>query len=1074
MNLPGFSVKRPTTIIMIALASMIIGVVSLLKLPVELYPNTSFGEISIVIYVRGELPPVEVETLVTRPVEEAVATVSNLKQMLSTTKEGESTVVLSFEPGTDMDFAALEVREKFAKVKNKLPKEIEKPVIAKYKQSDVPVVIFALTSSVRTPEDIRKIVDEKIKDRFKRVKGVANVEIAGGRERKILVEIDQQKMVAYGITSDELTGTLGANNLNLLSGEVDRTDDRLLVRMMGEFDSVDQIKQISLRRTEYGSVIRLADVATVKDGYLDAKEYSRLNVKDTVSVYIQKESSANTISVVENINEEIKQVEALLPKDLRLVVTSNQATFIEKAIEGLKLSLLQGTILIVLVLFLFLFVNTWPQGAAIAALVVLTMFPNQWLLYGILLVLGATVFLKPALRPVIVVVVPIPISVISTFFLMRFAGLTLNVMTLFGLALGVGMLVDNSIVVFDNILKKIDEGLDATSASVEGCRELMIAIVASTLTHVIVFLPMIFMSKEIQLMYSSMAITVICSLLTSLVCALSIVPLFSSKKTFAEPMKGMTSRDKNDWLASFYPLERRLLFFMMRKSRIVIISAIVFFAVSLAVASTIPADYLGSTEQNKFTVFIEMPTGVKLDVSDEAVKKVEAVVREIPEVKTITSRIEAWSSKVYVELVPSTERKRSNSQVIEDIRAKTGRMDPAFIYFEEDNQVGTKEITIEVYGYDYKTLRQLAIGISNRMEGVAGLTDLKIRMREGRPEMTVIVDKNRAAAMDVSTQGVADQIHAAMRGLRATLYHEQGKEIETITRLEEKYRKTFRDLYKLVITTRSGSPILLEQVANFKFDLGPSEVWRKNKDRMIQVSANLNKVPLSVAVAKVKEKLEDLQFPENYRYEIGGDYETLIKSQKEMRLVILMVIVLVYLVLSSLFESFVQPFIIMVAVPLALGGAVLAIKLGPNTIGIGALLGLMMLAGIVVNHSIILVDRVNHHRRNRNVGLIKSVMLANKDRLRPILLTTSTTILGLVPMALDRSDGANLWSPLALTVIGGLLSSLFLTLLITPSVYVASAAMGRTLHRQNFFASVRTKLFKKSLPSDSSPPGPPV
>lgn len=1045
---------------MIALAAMIMGVVSLLKLPVELYPNTSFGEISIVIYVRGELPPLEVEATVTRPVEDAVSTVANLKQMMSTTKEGESTVILSFEPGTDMDFAALEVREKFAKVKNKLPKEIEKPVIAKYKQSDVPVMIFALTSAVRTPEDIRKIVDEKVKERFKRIKGVANVEVAGGRERKILVEIDQQKMVAYGVTMDELTGTLGANNLNLLSGEVDRSENKLLVRMMGEFDSVEQIKGVGLKRTEYGSVIRLEDVATVKDGYLDPKEYSRLNVKDTVSVYIQKESAANTISVAATLEKEIKLVEEELPKDIRLVVTSNQSVFIEKAIDGLKMSLLHGTVLILLVLLMFMFTKEMKYVLLILFVIGLTMIHSQWVLYGILAGLIGLIVFKPKLRPALIVILPMPISVITTFLFMRFSGLTLNVMTLFGLALGVGMLVDNAIVVFDSILKKREQGLPADRAAVAGTQELMIAIVASTLTHIIVFLPMIFMSKEIQLLYSSMAITVIFSLLISLLCALSTVPLVSAKKTFAEPMEELTHHDKSDWLSKFYLPERKLLFRMMRNSKKVIIGAALFFAVSMFFASKIPSEYLGSTEQNKFTVFIEMPTGVKLDVSNDAVKKVEAIVKEIPEVKSMTSRVEAWSSKIYVELVPATERKKSNSQVIDEIRQKTGRMDPAFVYFEEDNQVGTKEITIEVYGYDYKTLRQLAIGISNRMEGVAGLTDLKIRMREGRPEMTVIIDKNRAAALGLSTQAVADQIHGAMRGLRAMLYHEQGKEIETITRLEEKYRKTFRDLYKMIISTQDGTPILLEQVATFRFDLGPSEVWRKNKDRMIQVSANLNKVPLSRAVERVREKLSDLQFPENYHYEIGGDYETLVKSQREMRLVILMVIVLVYLVLASLFESFTQPFIIMVAVPLALGGAVLAIYMGPRTIGIGALLGLMMLAGIVTNHSIMLVDRVNYYHRDLKIKLIKSVILANKDRLRPILLTTATTILGLVPMAIDKSEGANMWSPLALTVIGGLLSSLILTLLITPSIYVASASMGETLGSNSWIRSATDKLRK--------------
>ncbi|MBF0254653.1 MAG: efflux RND transporter permease subunit [Candidatus Omnitrophica bacterium] len=340
MNLPEFSVKRPTTIIMIAVALMIMGVVSLLKLPVELYPNTSFGEISIVIYVRGQMPPVEVESQVTRLVEESVATVSHLKQMLSITKEGESTVVLSFEPGSDMEFIALEVREKFAKIKNRLPKEIEKPIIAQYKQTDVPVMIFALTSPMRTPEDIRKMVDEWVKERFKRVGGVANVEVAGGRERKILVEVDQQKLVAYGVTMDQVTGTLSSNNLNLLSGEIERREDKLLIRLIGEFDSISQLQNIGLKKTEFGSMLRLSDVATVKDGYLEPKEYSRLNVQDTVTIYVQKESTGNTIKAVEDLLKELEQVKKELPPDIRVVVTSNQATFIQKAINSLKESLL--------------------------------------------------------------------------------------------------------------------------------------------------------------------------------------------------------------------------------------------------------------------------------------------------------------------------------------------------------------------------------------------------------------------------------------------------------------------------------------------------------------------------------------------------------------------------------------------------------------------------------------------------------------------------------------------------------------------------------------------------------------
>jgi len=855
---------------MVALAMMIMGVVSLLRLPVELYPNTSFGEISIVIYVRGQIPPSEVESQVTRLVEESVATVTRLKQLLSITKEGESTVVLSFEPGTDMNFAALEVRENFAKVKNKLPKEIEKPIIAQFKQSDVPAMIFALTSPVRSPEDIRKMVDEWVKERFKRVGGVANVEVAGGRERKILVEIDQQKLVAYGLKMDEITGTLSVNNLNLLSGEVERVDDKLLVRLIGEFDNVDQIKKISIKRTAYDSVLRLEDVATVKDGYMDPKEYSRLNIRDTVSIYVQKESTANTITVVRDLLGEMDLIVQELPRDVLMVVTSNQAVFIQRAIDSLKESLLRGTLLIFLILFLFLFRLKLQYGLAVLALIFLTIFAPQWVLSVIFIGLLALVAVKSSLRPVIIVVTPIPVAVISTFLCMRFAGLTLNVMTLFGLALGVGMLVDNAIVVFDNILKKREQGEGVQPAAIHGSQELLIPIIASTLTTVIVFLPMIFMSKEIQLLYSSMALTVIFSLLISLVCALTIVPMVSSKPTFSAPMSHMNPEGKGDWASRIYPYEKKFLFQMIRRSGKVIIGAFLFFVFALFIASKIPAEYLGAAEQNKFTIFIEMPTGTKLDVSNDIVKKVEHLAISIPEVKSITSRVEPWSSKIYVELVPSTERDRSVKAIMDSLRPQTERLDPAFIYFEEEEAVGTKDITVEVFGHDYKTLRQLAIGITNRMETIPGLTDLKIRMREGRPEMRILVDKERAATHDITTREIADQVHGGMRGLRATLLHEAGKEVETITRLQEKYRKTFRDLYKMVVTPPDATPLVLEQVANFKFDLGPSEIWRKNRERMIQASANLGDVPLSEAVVQVRDRLKDLEFPEDYFYRIGG------------------------------------------------------------------------------------------------------------------------------------------------------------------------------------------------------------
>ena len=1097
---------------MVTMIVIIFGLVSLTKLPVELQPNTSFGEISIIIQVRGGIPPTEVETLVTKPIEEAVATVSNLKQLLSISKEGESTVVLSFTPGTDMNFAALEVREKFAKVKNRLPKEIEKPVIAQFQQGDVPVFIVAVTSEHRSTEEIRKVVDATMKEALKRVSGVANVEIAGGRERKILIDVDQVKLASFGIPIDEVTGILGNNNLNLLSGEVERTRDRYLIRVLGEFETVDQIKNLGVRMTPTGSIIRVRDLATVKDSYLDASEYSRLNVRPVVTLYVQKESTKNTIAVAKDLLKQIDEIKSKLPKDMNMVITSNQAESIHKNIKNLEEALLKGIALIILVFFLFLYRLKRNVFLGVIALILVTLFIKGHILYALFFGLVGFLIFRKKYRSIIIVTVSIPVSVIGTFIFMKNYGLTINVITLFGLALGIVILVDNSIVVFENILKKRESGLGLVPAAVEGSQEMLLSIVASTLATIIVFIPMVFMSAELQLLYSGMAWTIVVSLLISLLCAISLVPMMSSKESFGLELMDETKEEAEEAsprIKKFLNTERRFLFKSMRFRKRLFLIATGIFALSLFFLSRMGMEYLGSTEQNKFTAFVELPTGTRLDVSDKIVKKVETLANKIPEVKNVSSRIEPWSSKVYVELVPSIERKRSVNDVIEALREETNKLQPAFIYFQQEEQVGTKEVIIEVFGYSYEKLREIAIAIANVLQGVKGLSDTKIRMREGRPEMQVVIDKKKAGFEGLTVSNTANQIHGQMRGLRATVFHTEGKEVETISRLDEKYRKTFKDLHNLIMSTDKGDPVKLDQVADFKFGLGPSEIWRKDRSRMIQVSSNIGKIPLSSIADTIKTKMKVVPFPEDYRYQIGGDYPALVKSSREMRLMILFVLVLVYLVLASLFESLYQPFLIMIAVPLALAGALLAlccglwnfmliitayaglawwrksflwpfvlllavvlsgpglslipvtadagawlskvILAGPKTISVGALLGMIMLGGIVVNHSIMLMDRINYYVREKKYIAARAAVLANKHRLRPILMTMTTMVLGLVPMAVDKAEGANLWAPLALTVIGGVISSTILTLMVTPAFYLIFQDMTHYFTTRQYF-----------------------
>ena len=537
----------------------------------ELYPDISFGQISVITYIRGGIPPTEVESMVTRPVEEALSTVSHLERLLSISKEGESTVVLSFDRGIDMQLAAMEVREKFAKVKEKMPKESEKPIIAQFSQDDVPIVIFAVTSRKRTTEELRQLVDETIKERIKRINGVANVEVGGGRERKIIIEADKKALYRYAIPLNQMISALGANNLNILTGEMDRQQDKVLIRVIGQFDTVDDIKNTAVKTEANGSIVRVKDLAEVKDSYLEAKTYARINVKPIVSVYVQKESKANTITVSQKIQEQLELVRTILPADLDVIITKDQATFIETSISNLRDSLLRGAVMIVFILMFFL--GKLSKKAAlivpILGLIIAVIAPAK-LLYLFLFIIILFLVFKQNYRPILIVALSIPISLIITIGFMDLANiflpimLTINFITLFGLALGVGMLVDNSIVVFENIVTKSEQGKNKVDAAIDGSTEMNVVIFASTLTTVIVFLPMLFVSKTMSMLYGGVAWTVTLSLFVSLFVALMIVPLLCSRiKIVGEG--GESQEVKESFLLPLYSPSGKSIVFCLQK-----------------------------------------------------------------------------------------------------------------------------------------------------------------------------------------------------------------------------------------------------------------------------------------------------------------------------------------------------------------------------------------------------------------------------------------------------------------------------------------------------------------------------
>lgn len=1108
-KLPRFALDRPVTLAMILSAITLFGFAAIWQSPVELMPNVSYGNVTVFVDVRGGMPPPEVERLVTKPVEEGMGTVSHLRNLISSSKKDRSIVTLEFEPGTDMDLAAMEVREKFLRVKPKLPPEIEKPVIARYEESDAPVYIAALTSDRLAPEALRRLVDADIKEKLMRVSGVANVEVGGGRERKIIVDIDRTRLAAMGLPLKKVVGVLEQNNLNLKTGEVEGSPTLIFgVRTLGAFRTLDDIRAMSLAVAKNGSHIRVKDVAEVKDSYLESESYSRLNARAAVTLYLQKESTANTVRVVGAIEKEIDRFRARLPSGVEVVAISNQKKAIVAAIDSVQMTLLHGIALVVLVLPLFLAKTRFTRGVAGAGLAFVTLLiagfdllhwpltVTLWPVGAIFLAIVLLSWRRPDLRTSFVVALSIPASVFITLALMYLEGVSINVMSLSGLILGIGLLVDNAVVVieaYDRIVAK-NPHLSLREAMLQAAEDMVGPMVGGTLTIIVVFLPFSLLQKQTQLLFAGLSFVVTASLFSSLFVALTLVPALGSRihpeaaredgwDDWAgekwQKLKGrllpliaggvalvlsllMYFILKTSWLQSLYiltagavvltglPMVMRygenLLWALRRRKTVLSVMAGVFAFAAFIFLFTLPKDFMASSEQNEFVIFVELDTGVRLDISNQAVQDVEKAVRDFPKtkmaIKNVSSKVEGWSSKVYVALNDLSERPMSTQEVINALRPevdkaveKYAKEYKAFSYFSEPRT--GKEIFVEIFGYEYDLMAKLAMDLAGRMGKIPGLSDVKIRYRPGRPQLSVHIDPLRSSLFGLDAKEIADTLHGQMRGLRATTFFDQAQEVETVVRIRPDQHETVEQLKRLLLTMPSGEPIPLIQVARIEGDLSPSEIWHRNRARMIQVSGNLGETSLETAARHVKGAIQKTSFPNEYYADIGGQYEDMMAANRDFWKALMLTVFLVFMVMACQFESTSQPLVIMGTVLLSVIGAVAALCLCGITVTMGVSVGLLMMGGIVVNNGIMLMDRLNTLKRLRpDRSSPELLQQAGLERLRPIFMTKVTTLLGLIPMAMDRSESAALWSPLAITVVGGLISSSLLTLFVIPCLYM--------------------------------------
>ncbi len=1016
MSLARGPVHRPVLTTMITLIVIVLGLVSLFRLSIDLMPEITFPTISISAQY-GNVGPEEMEELVTRPIEEAVAAVQGVEEINSVSTEGQSSVRVSFGWGTDLDVAANDIRDRLDRVLGRLPEDMDRPMIRKFDLSAFPVVILGVASDL-DPLDLRRIVDDQVKYRLERVPGVAAVDIWGGLTREIHVDLDADAVKALDLSTSDVLDALSRENQNIPAGTVPTGNFDVLIRTQGEYRSLDEIRN-TVVATRQGAPIRISDFATVEDSWEEVTRLVRVDGKPSLRLSINKQSGSNTVEVAQAVEAEMARINRDIPQ-ITLLPLIDTSVYIENSIHNVGRATLIGGILAVVILLLFL--RNVSSTAIIAT--------------------------------------AIPISIIATFGLIYFGGFTLNLMTFGGLALGIGMLVDSAIVVLENIYRLRETGMPPEQAALQGTDEVGSAIIASTLTTVVVFLPVVFMRGLSGIYFQQLAYVVAFSLLCSLVVALTLVPMLSARfLRFRGARPGGSRRglgriyDASE--RGFLAVEAgygRILGRALHHRRTVVLGALGLFVVSVLLVRTIGVDFMPAADEGEVRVDLEMAVGTRLEVVDRMTRSVEEIVREqVPEVQSVLTSVGGggWrasgghTANMRITLVPQAERSRSSEEIANALRPALAGLPGVTIRTRAGQglwilRMGQGEgdnLSLEIRGYDLDTARELAQQVQRAVTQVPGITDARISREEGRPEEVIRIDRQKAADLGLSVSRIGDALRTAVGGTYASNFREGGKEYRIMVRLSEEDRRNLRNLLDLTVTNNRGQPVVLRNVLSTRPLDGPVRLERKDQERTVFVSANFTGRPLGSVVADVREAISTVPVPKDFSVIIGGDYEEQQKSFRELLFGLILALVLVYMVMAGQFESLRDPFVVLFSVPMALIGVVLVMILTGMPFSLNAYIGCIMLGGIIVNNAILLVDYTNLMRRRDKLPLFEAITVAGSRRLRPILMTTLTTVLGLLPLAFGMGEGGEAQAPLARVVIGGLTSSMLITLVLIPVIY---------------------------------------
>lgn len=1034
---------------MVILAMFVLGAVALTRMPLALLPDLNFPA-AVVMTSYENVGPQDVEAMVTRPIEEAMATVRNVRRIRSTSAPGSSSVVVEFNWGTNMDFAALEMRERLDLIRGFLPDGVGQPQVFRFDPSLEAMFQFNV-GGLEDLGSLSQFVEDNIKNRLERIDGVAQVNIMGGVGREIRVELDQARMDAWGLSVDAVRQALAAGNLTLPVGRVTAQGRELNVRTVGDFTDLDQIRNTVVQVNPTG-VVRVGDVARVVDGYSDQLMTSRLNFQPSVAVTIQREAQANTVLVSNRILEELDRLRADYDH-LTMQVVWDEAEFIRLAIRAVLENALQGAIIAMAVLYLFL--RAWG--------------------------------------PTFVIASAIPVAGMATLFFLYTMDVSLNMLSLGGIALGVGMLVDNAIVSLENIFRHRQMGKPAIEAAIDGANEVGLALGASTLTTVAVFLPVIFVGGIAAELFGDLSLAVAIALLMSLVVAVTFVPMVSARirmrmpridtgddlepgvanelGTVGEPgvadepgtgegtpradavqpaRPGLFDRLR-EWYAGF-------LRWILGHRWVAVLVVIGLVASAAVLVPLLGQEFLPVTDTGEIAVRVRMPYGTVREETDAIIRRVEEFAAGLPEVDTIFSSVGSRDGSsnetgvMHIGLVPKSQRRRGTEEIVELLRQFGTNFPEADFAASMQNPYtgggagGGAPVVLKIMGDDLDELRDIAEAVAARVEQIPGTRDVDVSTRRGRPELQVIVDRERAARYGLTVVQIASALRTAVDGTVATRYRPGGvaNEIDVVVQLAPEWRDDVRALERLLIPTPLGVNVPLHEVARLVEGTAPVSINREDQARVVNVYSHLSGRELSAVVDDIAAMMATMALPDHVLWAFGGDTVEMEEAFGSLGFALVLAVVLIYMIMAAQFESLVHPLVIMVTVPLGFIGVVWALAATGRPLSVPALVGFIMLAGIAVNNGIVMIDFVNQLRR-RGMDRFTALVTGCPTRLRPVAMTTLTTVLGMVPLALGLGEGSELQAPIAIVVISGLSVSTLLTLGFVPVVYSLADDAGQWL-----------------------------